>query len=197
MPKRVHLGIITYAIIIHMDATTYKHHLLLLALEDTTIQAIKRLHARAEQSRASVSQFQAAARLSISRGQLQAWNQGTQLAFDQISDKLPDNQMPIRGGHVTLQPIHFKPVEHKPDVPALTLALSGAIFTAKAILVGTYRKSAISTYATNGADGWIWTIEGEDPCNYCLSMESTIHQLTEEFESHPNCKCEPEPYFAE
>ena len=147
-------------------------------------------------SRASVAQFQAAAKLKISRGQLQAWNQGNQLAIDQLSDKLPDDQSPVQGGHVTLQPVHLK-IEHKPDVPALELALSGAIFVARAVLVKAYRQSAISTYAANSADGWVWTIEGEDPCKFCLSMESTIHPLSEEFESHPNCKCEPEPWFAE
>lgn len=180
-----------------MDPVTFRYHLLLLGLEEATIQALKRLHDHAEHSRASVDQFQAAARLKISRGQLQALSLGSQLATAQLSDKLPDDQMLVQAGHVSLQPIHLKPVEHNPDTPALTLALSGAIFTAKAILVGTYRKSAISTYAANNADGWIWTIEGEDPCNYCLSMESTIHPLSEEFESHPNCRCAPEPWFAE
>lgn len=185
---------ITYAIILHMDATTFKYHLLLIALEEATIQALKRLHAQAVQSRARVSQFHLAARTKITNGQLQAISLGNQLAIAQLSDKLPDDQMLVQGGHVTLQPIHFNPIEH---VPTLTLALSGAIFVARNALINTYRKSAISTYAANRADGWIWTIEGEDPCQFCLSMESTIHPLSEEFESHPNCKCSPDPWFAE
>lgn len=196
MPKRACLKMITYAIILHMDATTYRHHLMLLTLEASIIQAIKRLHAHAERSRASVAQFQADARQKIASGQLQAMSLGGQLATAQLTDKLPDNQAIARGGHVTLQPIHLK-IEHKPDTPALTLALSGAIFVARNALIDTYRKSAIATYAANSADGWIWTIEGESPCQFCLSMESTIHPLSEEFESHPNCLCSPEPWFAE
>lgn len=176
-----------------MDQTTKRHHLLIAAL----IIALLRKLARVRRQAVSVAHFQAVARKEIARAQLQAADLGNQLAISQLENKLPDEQEIARGSHTPLQPVRLQaPVKRADNTPLLDIALTGANVVANTAMMEAFRSSAIAVYSANNADGWIWVVEGENPCKFCESMEGTIHPLSEEFESHPNCKCTSEPYFS-
>jgi len=79
---------------------------------------------------------------------------------------------------------------------ALIIALSMANREARTTLIDTYRESSIATYSANEVDGWLWVADGPKPCSFCQSMNWTIHDLSEKFESHDNCYCTTEPYIS-
>lgn len=59
-----------------------------------------------------------------------------------------------------------------------------------------YRSSSFRSMKANDAiiDGWTWHAAlSSDTCLSCLAMHGTVHPLTEELESHPNCRCQAIP----
>lgn len=158
-----------------MDTTTRKYHLLLLALESSTILELGKMfknHAKP-----------ALAQKRIHNAQIRASSLGSQLAISQLEDKLPDDQLPPAHGYAAIQPVTIE--------AGITLAMLSVV--ARTALVTTYRASAIAIYSANHADGWIWEVEGPDSCQFCQEKDGTVHPLSEEFESHPSCWCGPEP----
>jgi|SRR5579872_5143545 len=159
-----------------MNATSKRYHLLLTTLEASTIRVVTRLHKRG------------APAMYIKRiihgGQLQASSLGSQLGHAQLEDVLQDN--PPTHGYAAIQPVKID--------AGITIGMLTVV--ARTALIEAYRSAAIAVYAANQVDGWIWEVEGDNPCNFCLSMDGTIHPLSEEFESHPNCRCSTTPSIA-
>jgi hypothetical protein len=156
-----------------MDAETQKFHLLLAALEASTILALEKLH--------HAHPIVAQKRIHIA--QLQASSLGSQLGHAQLEDALQDN--PTAHGYASIQPIKID--------AGITIGMLGVV--ARTAIIEAYRTSAIAVYSANHVDGWIWEVEGDDPCDWCLSMDGTIHPISEEFESHPSCRCSTLPYL--
>lgn len=159
-----------------MDATTQKYHLLLMALETATIKSLTSLfnqHAHPAVAQKKIHQFQ-----------VQAASLGSQLARAQLEDKLPDDQLPPAHGYAAIQPVTIE--------AGITLAMLGVV--ARTSLVNAYRTSAIAVYDANDIGEWIWTAH-PGACPACMAMDGTEHPISEEFESHPNCSCGPEPKY--
>lgn len=59
-----------------------------------------------------------------------------------------------------------------------------------------YRSSQLENYRTNSdvVSQWRWTcaLSGRT-CAACLGMDGSLHDLDEEMDSHPNCRCFPMP----
>lgn len=161
-----------------MDATTKRYHLLLLALESKTNRSLEQ--AFKNHARPSLLQKH------IHNAQIRASSLGSQLAIAQLEDKLPDEQLPVPHGYAPIKPVVID--------AGITLLMLGVV--ARTALVTTYRLSTITIYIAADIDGWIWQTEGPNPCQFCQSMDGTIHPLSEEFESHPNCYCGTEPSIA-
>lgn len=60
-----------------------------------------------------------------------------------------------------------------------------------------YRSAQVETYQQNSdvLDGWVWiaAIESGRTCPMCLAMHGSVHPVTEQFSSHPSCRCAPGP----
>lgn len=59
-----------------------------------------------------------------------------------------------------------------------------------------YREATLDTYRANSdvVSGWRWTASlSIRTCPMCLAMDGTIHPNSEEFASHPSCRCTPVP----
>lgn len=54
-----------------------------------------------------------------------------------------------------------------------------------------YRSSVLLTFQVNDdiARLWEWKALGPHPCPFCLSMDGTRHDISEDMVSHPNCYC--------
>lgn len=159
-----------------MDATTQKFHLLIMALESRVLKAL--------QSNMLL------ARKKILEAQMQASILGSQLAIEQLENELPDEQEIVHAHYAPIPPIH---IPHTSDKEK---NLTTASTIARMAIIEAFRQTAIAVYAANQIDGWIWEVEGDNPCPFCLSMDGSIHPLSEEFKSHNNCKCGTQPYFS-
>jgi hypothetical protein len=140
-----------------------KHQLLLIALEATALTALKR---------------ETLTRPKLQALQLQAALLGSQAAIDQLNT--PDNEEPPVAGTISLKAIKL----------ITDIALASTII--RTALYDAYRSTAIATYQINEIKHWIWRAEA-GACKFCASMNGTIHPITENFESHPNCRCNAEP----
>ncbi len=154
-----------------MDATTQRYHLMLLALETGTIKTLEKLF--------NQQSYPHLAQKKIHTAQVQASIIGSQLGHAQLEDMTTDEHLPTIQGYTHIAPVAI----------AAGITLGMLTVTARTAIIDAYRKSAISVYAANDATGWIWDVEGDDPCDWCLSMNGTVHPLTEKFESHNNCRC--------
>ena len=79
---------------------------------------------------------------------------------------------------------------------ALGPPLSRALTIARTETLRAYRTASSRTYQANSdvVDGWIWTAHlSSRTCALCIAMNGTEHPGTEEFASHPNCRCSPVP----
>jgi len=59
-----------------------------------------------------------------------------------------------------------------------------------------YRGAANETYRANAdaVEGWIWSADlSRRTCAACIAMNGTEHPLSEDLESHVNCRCAPVP----
>jgi hypothetical protein len=80
---------------------------------------------------------------------------------------------------------------------ASTIARTEILRANRLASLQTMRTATIST--PNGTmkatTGWKWSCApgGRGVCGVCLSMAGSVHPTTEDFESHPNCRCAPVP----
>lgn len=80
----------------------------------------------------------------------------------------------------------------EPRWRALTIARTEALRS--------YRTASLETYRKNSdvVGQWRWTAALQKrTCAACLAMDGTLHPLTQEFGSHPNCRCTPVPLTKE
>jgi SPP1 gp7 family putative phage head morphogenesis protein len=80
--------------------------------------------------------------------------------------------------------------------PHLGHSLTRAMTIARTETMRVYRSSSIRTYRENAdlLSGWKWqaSLSGRT-CAACIAMHGTIHPVTEDFASHPNCRCATVP----
>jgi SPP1 gp7 family putative phage head morphogenesis protein len=82
-------------------------------------------------------------------------------------------------------------VEQALDVPR-----SRALTIARTEMIRPYRSAALETYNENSdvVDQWVWIADlSGRTCAACIAMNGTLHDLSEDFESHVNCRCSPSP----
>lgn len=150
-----------------MDQVTLKYHQLLLVLDQNTITTLERMHASHAKPHAAEQRIHSA--------QIQASSLGSQLGYAQLDTP----QRPV-----------YTPI--KPIIIAASITLGMLTVVARTAIIDAYRESTIAVYAANNVNGWIWVVDS-GPCDFCLSMNGTIHLLTEKFESHNNCRCTTKP----
>lgn len=150
-----------------MDQVTQRYHMLLTSLETATVLALQRAHSK--QVHPSLAQEK------IHTAQIHASSLGSQLGRAQLNDT------PTQGY------THIAPI----SIPAaITIGMLKVL--ARTAIIDAYRESTIAVYAANDVDGWVW-VNDSGPCDWCLSMNGTVHLLTEKFESHNNCRCTTMP----
>lgn len=73
---------------------------------------------------------------------------------------------------------------------ALKMPLNRALTIARTESINAYRNAALDTYRTNSdvVQGWTWSAAA-GACRFCASMDGTHHDLGEDMNSHPNCRC--------
>jgi len=79
---------------------------------------------------------------------------------------------------------------------ALSIERSRALTISRTELLRAYRSSQIVTYQANSdvVKQWRWTCaKSGRTCIACIMMDGTLHDVSEEFGSHPNCRCAPVP----
>jgi SPP1 gp7 family putative phage head morphogenesis protein len=75
---------------------------------------------------------------------------------------------------------------------ALGGSLTRALTIARTETMRAYRDSSSQAYADNGdvLDGWTWMASlSSRTCAMCIAMHGTVHPVTEQMYSHPNCRC--------
>lgn len=89
------------------------------------------------------------------------------------------------------------PREIAPDVQeALGISRNRALTIARQESLRCYKNSATETYRANDdvTESWRWTCAlSIRTCSACLAMDGTIHDLSEDLESHVSCRCSPVP----
>ncbi len=74
-------------------------------------------------------------------------------------------------------------------------ALDGPRWQARALArtqgFGVYRGVQTDVWVKNDAGFWIWRAQ-PGACTFCLSMDGTRHPVSEEMETHDNCRCDKE-----
>lgn len=71
-----------------------------------------------------------------------------------------------------------------------------ALRIARTETLGAYRRATLARYQVNARylDGWVWVARLDATvCPVCVAMHGTIHDLSEPFATHPNCRCTPVP----
>lgn len=82
-------------------------------------------------------------------------------------------------------------VEQALDIPrwrALTIA--------RTEMLRAYREAAIANYKANDdvVDKWVWVAALDTrTCAACIAMHGTEHNLSEDLDGHPNCRCSKSP----
>jgi len=72
-----------------------------------------------------------------------------------------------------------------------------ALCISRTEVLRSYRTASIQSYRENEdvVDGWIWMASlSPRTCAACLAMSGSFHPVSEEFGSHPNCRCSPVPH---
>ena len=79
---------------------------------------------------------------------------------------------------------------------ALDVSRYRALTIARTEMLRAYRESALETYRANDdvVEGWTW-ISALDArcCAVCIAMHGTVHDLSEDLDGHPNCRCTKSP----
>lgn len=79
---------------------------------------------------------------------------------------------------------------------ALDVSRSRALTLCRTEQLRSYRMGNMETYRKNdnAVEQWRWTCaKSSRTCVACISMDGSLHDLTEEMGSHPNCRCSPTP----
>lgn len=78
---------------------------------------------------------------------------------------------------------------------ATGMAHRRALVVARTEIMGAYRSASLTTYRANAdvCDGWTW-MAAQGACDICAALNGTLHPLSEDMESHPNCRCCPAPH---
>lgn len=77
-----------------------------------------------------------------------------------------------------------------------TIGLVRALRIARTETIGAYRAAAIDRYRRNPnvLEGWVWVASmSSRTCAVCIAMHGSVHPLSEQFASHPACRCSPAP----
>ena len=79
---------------------------------------------------------------------------------------------------------------------ALDIPRARALTIARTEMLRAYRGAALENYRQNSdvVGQWRWTADkSARTCAACLAMDGTLHDLDEDMESHPNCRCAAVP----
>jgi SPP1 gp7 family putative phage head morphogenesis protein len=79
---------------------------------------------------------------------------------------------------------------------ALGVSRARALTICRTESLRAYRSSQLETYRANDdtLSQWVWVAAlSPRTCAACIAMNGTKHPLTEEMQSHPNCRCTPVP----
>lgn len=89
------------------------------------------------------------------------------------------------------------PMAVAPEIrDALGVPLSRALTISRTEMMRAQRTATIAGYRENAEmiEGWEWVASlDENCCDECEAMNGTIHPLSEEMDSHPNCRCSAAP----
>lgn len=89
------------------------------------------------------------------------------------------------------------PREIAPHVQqALGVSRARALTITRTEAIRSYRGANLETFRTNSdvVEQWRWTCAKQvRTCAACLAMDGSLHPLSEEMGSHPNCRCAPVP----
>ena len=87
----------------------------------------------------------------------------------------------------------------------MTRAIAGSLDAGRARVatfvrtevVGAARQGSLDCFRANAdvVTGWVWNA-ADDCCMACAAMAGTLHELSEEMDSHPNCRCSADPTTA-
>lgn len=77
---------------------------------------------------------------------------------------------------------------------ALNVPRWRALTIARTEMLRAYRSANIATMRANSdvVEKWRWEA-APGACPICIDMDGTVHDLDEEMDSHPNCRCVPVP----
>ena len=79
---------------------------------------------------------------------------------------------------------------------ALGISRNRALTICRTEALRCYRSSSIATMQANSdvCASWRWTCDKSSrTCIACIAMDGTLHDISEDFGSHPNCPCVPTP----
>jgi hypothetical protein len=79
---------------------------------------------------------------------------------------------------------------------ALNIPRTRALTIARDQLITPYRSAALETYNANSdvTNGWVWSADlSSRSCAACIALNGSVHDLSEDFASHNNCRCAPVP----
>lgn len=81
---------------------------------------------------------------------------------------------------------------------ALDISRSRALTIARTELLRAYKDAALQTFKSNSdvVEGWVWMAaldSSPPPCAACVAMHGTVHDLSEDLNGHPNCRCTKSP----
>jgi SPP1 gp7 family putative phage head morphogenesis protein len=79
---------------------------------------------------------------------------------------------------------------------ALGVSRNRALTITRTTALQAYRSAAMETYRANSdvVSKWVWVCAFDDRCCLaCLAMNGTEHELDEELDGHPNCRCAKNP----
>lgn len=79
---------------------------------------------------------------------------------------------------------------------ALGISRNRALVLSRTETIRAYRSANLETLRANDdvCEGWVWQASlSRRSCAVCIAMNGTKHDLSEEMESHPCCRCVPVP----
>lgn len=79
---------------------------------------------------------------------------------------------------------------------ALDISRARALTIARTEMLRAYREAALETYRANDdvVEGWLWMSALDARCcSACIAMHGTVHDLSEDLNGHPNCRCTKSP----
>lgn len=76
----------------------------------------------------------------------------------------------------------------------LGMTRSRALTIARTEMLGAYRDANLANFRANSdvCNGWVWDA-AIGACAFCSDMNDSEHDLDEDMQSHPRCRCSPRP----